>query len=694
MLSTLLLRGSIANAVLVAAAFFLVPGYAIVTHLRCSSVAVGISLSIGLSLALTGLAAYAMASASAWYPVAAASAFAVVSLASISLSLASHLRQASGDPARKTRRLTRARANDAALQLLPLAVGCGFWIAAMTVVDIENLPDNGFPPVIPPAGFAGLALLAVGGCWVTLRAAPNKWIVGAYVTALVGCLFATIPALSEVPQYVWTYKHIGVSELINQRGGVVPDVDIYNRWPTFFALAAMYAKVVQIPVIEFAAWSEPVFTLAQACIVSAIALTVSRNTRVAGLSGFVFVTTAWTGQTYFSAQAMAFTIALGVVLVALLSLSGQWNLIRPVDFVVGKVFGQQPKYSVRPPLLDVGKPLAIFLLLLLDGALVTTHQLTPYMLILQLGAIALVGTIRPLWVVLACAALTAIYLVPHFEWVNEQYGLLDSLNPTENARVQPGLNRERPWLYGISSPLNAGILLFVAFGSSIALMRAGLARFTIPLLLLMMVPAAMLIGNSYGGEISLRVFMFGAPAMAILAVSGIVLLSKRSQLIASSALMCGSAVLFLFALTGDASQHIVSRADVSASRYFSTHAPPGSVLMLSAPNFPTRVDPRYAEMASSPSGNGPALLNEPEFTNHMLSDVDIASTAKLIDGYTETSGFLAFSDSQFDDARINMRTPPGSLEALEAAVKASPKFSLWYSNSEARIYRVTPEAAE
>lgn len=683
--------GPVATALLIAIAFFLLPGYAFVTHIRTITVSVGLALSICLSLAIVGGVAFLMASTGSWYPEEATLAI----LALVAVSLATKLVTASRSIAFRSapdERDLSARFASTFTLLVPLIVGSGLWALAASTIDIENLPDNGLPPMIPAHGYLGLAILICGGTWATLRPLPSRIVVFAYIAAFVGCLYATIPALAEVPQYVWTYKHIGVAELINQAGGAQPEVDIYNRWPTAFAVAAMFAAATDVPVIDFAGWAEPMFTMMQTCVVVAIASVVTRSARLAGLAGLIFVASTWTGQTYFGAQAMAFTLALGVVLVALACLAGDWHLIRPLAAASAWLERNHLRSRDEKQVTSIAKPTAVLVLLLLDAVLVTTHQLTPYMLILQLGAITLIGTIRPLWVVIAMAAITVLFLIPNLDWVNENYGLLNSFNPAENVRVQPALNKERTWLYAKAGPLNAALLLSVAFTSAFILIRSGFAKRTLPLIGLMLAPAAALLGNSYGGEISLRVFMFGSPAIAVLVASGVGLMKpRRLQFPAGAAVLIAASFLFLCAITGDGAQHVVDRNDVAASKFFDRHAPEGSVLMLADPNFPARSEARYSRMASSPSGNGPTLLSEVEFTDRKLGPRDVDRTVDLIGSYSRESGFLVFSESQLDDARIYKLTPPGSLEALESAVARSAKFELWYANPSARIYRVVPE---
>jgi hypothetical protein len=65
-------------------------------------------------------------------------------------------------------------------------------------------------------------------------------------------------------------------------------------------------------------------------------------------------------------------------------------------------------------------------LLVLFFVLVSTHELSPYIVTVQLIAIVFIGQMRPRWVPLATLAVTIGYLLPNFSYVNSHFGLLSS----------------------------------------------------------------------------------------------------------------------------------------------------------------------------------------------------------------------------------------------------------------------------
>ena len=70
---------------------------------------------------------------------------------------------------------------------------------------------------------------------------------------------------------------------------------------------------------------------------------------------------------------------------------------------------------------------AIVALLLTYGVLTSVHELSPYVVAVQFGALAVIGLVRPWWLVVAMLAIAAGFLAPNFGYVNHTYGLTASI---------------------------------------------------------------------------------------------------------------------------------------------------------------------------------------------------------------------------------------------------------------------------
>ena len=69
----------------------------------------------------------------------------------------------------------------------------------------------------------------------------------------------------------------------------------------------------------------------------------------------------------------------------------------------------------------------VLTILLLYFVLTFTHELSPYIVAVQLLVLAAARPLRPRWLPLAMLAVAVGYLLPHFSFVNSHYGLLGSL---------------------------------------------------------------------------------------------------------------------------------------------------------------------------------------------------------------------------------------------------------------------------
>ncbi len=580
----------------------------------------------------------------------------------------------------------------AALWLLPLVGGIVMWALSLSSISVDGLGQYGLLPELPLVWFLALAVLTGGAAAATLRA--NGWIIAAYVGAVIVVLYATVAAVSEVPQYAWTYKHVGVAHFFENEGRVNLNVDIYNRWPAFFALAAVFSKLsgVSDP-IDYAAWSEVSFALLDAFLVGRIARAFVPDVRVAGFAALVFSLVNWVGATYFSPQALAFALALGAILIVLrssASYGGSYRRLAPLVVRITRRPSREGDGEVASPLWW-HRTAALVLILFLNLVIAATHQLTPYILTLQVAALTVFGVVRPRWLPIALAGITILYLAPNFAWTERNYGLLSGLNPAHNAERQTTLNGLDPVA---GKALNAHIsqLLTVAmFGlgvlSAIRLAFVGRVRQALTLCTIAFAPFVVLLGQSYGGEAVLRVILFGSPWCAMLIAFALATLKPRLRAVASFAVAGAMAAGFVGAYYGASELNIVTPGEVAASEYYYAHAPVGSVLLNAATGFPSRSGARYPLMRGPEGDSTPNLIQNLEFRHRPLGAADIPAVIQVMRNYADR-GFMVFSSSQDRYTDTYQLAPHGALRSLETAIAHSPRFRLWYRNGDARIYRL------
>lgn len=681
---------------LVLAAASLVPGGALLTRLAVRSTLDGLAFSLVISLSISAAAALALVWTGWWHPVAVSL---VILAASCLLLLHDLVRNFS------VWRLDRAegaasaadspgpaRASFLLLCLGPVA-SLLLWLLSLPDVDIYSLGSYGLPPALPVTWYLAL-LIAVLGAVAAIAVRPGRGLLMGLSIALVGViLFGTVPALSGQPHYAWVYKHIGVVLYLETHHQVNPNIDIYNRWPGFFALSAMLSPLAGRPnPATYAGWADLFFLLVDAVLVAAVARAVVNSVRVAGGAALFFITTNWVAQTYFSPQAFGYALALGVLLTLLR------HFQMPQDTWAVRLRAVVPRLGQARPtamteLAQASWPRGVALALLFGvwAIIVASHQLTPYVVLVSVAALLAAGIIRPWWLLLPMAAMTVGYLLPNLHFVQQNYGLFTSIDPFNN--VQGAKLTSNTPVPGKVFNTNLQLVLigvswlFAAAAAARLWSRAELIR-ALPFVLLALTPFVVIFGQSYGGEAPLRIILFSCPWFAALTACGLATISSSKTRVAlTAAAAVALTALFVPSFLGQEELNVVSRPEFEASAYFYEHGRPHSLLLLSAPGFPYRYGGTYPIFAGPEGDANPNLMQQPRFRNRRLGPADVPAVVQSIHQYAK-HGYIAFSRNQAIYARIFNIVPPGSMGRLEAAVARSRRFRLWYENGSTRIYEL------
>jgi hypothetical protein len=569
-----------------------------------------------------------------------------------------------------------------ALALTPLLGAVLAWAVSLHMIHTRGLGRYGLPPALPVIWYAALAVLIGGAVTAMWGMRPSVAMIVLYVLAIVVVLYATVPAITAVPHYPWAYKHIGVTRFIAAHGGVeYANGDIYHRWPGFFALAAVFSRLAGVDPLSYATWAEPFFALIDALLVGAIARSISRDIRVAGYAALVFTLGDWVGQAYFAPQAAAYTLAFVLMLVFLRSFAGAEltpKLRRLIERVARR--GQPPVPFAAP--LPWSRAASVATVLGLDAVIVATHQLTPYVVLLQLVGLTVIGVARARLLLVAMGALTLVYLLPNLGFIGHNFGLFTSLNPADNIQRASSTPVNLDWLDANAGPLLSVVLILLTLPLAVRLIRRGQGAKALPLMVLVTFPLGILFAQSYGGEASLRAFLFSSPWCAVLIALGVqTVVSARVRLAAGLAICLVFAYLFIPAFYGQEDLNIIPQSEVTASEYFNAHAPADALLMLAAPDFPTRFGATYT-LSDSPN-----IMERAALRHTALGAQQIPQVIALIHRYS-SSGFIAFSTTGYQYAEVHDLTPPGALENLERAVAASNYFRPWFATRDAHIYEL------
>lgn len=584
---------------------------------------------------------------------------------------------------------------------LPVVIALVIWRLSLRHVDVTNLGSYGLPPALPITWYLALSLSVVGAVTAITARRTSGLIMVVYVVAIAIILFGTVPVLSAQPHYSWVYQHIGVVRYLEAHGKVNPSIDIYNRWPGFFALGAAFSSVAGRPNPEpYASWAELFFLLLDAVLVMAAVKAITREVRIAAGAGLIFIVTNWIEQTYYSPQAFAFALGLALIAVMLRQLRvNETNYSKRLIRLIERV-GRVPQLSVQTDATPKWpRWAAIAVVLSLDAVVVASHQLTPYMLLAGVALLMLAGVARPWWVLMGMGIMTFAYLGANFNFIERNYGVFSSIDPLNNvfgvaASKIPGFGTQAPaageTFHTHAELLSIATLWLGALCAMIRLLRRGLLVRSLPFVVLAVSPFAVAFAQSYGGEAPLRILLFSGPWTAALISWALATVTRRRlRWLLMASLAVAFTALFVPSFFGAEELYIVSAGEVRASDWFYYHAPPRSVLLYAAPGFPARYGATFPEFRGPGEAEAPTLMAVSSFRNRQLGVADVENVVALIKQYGQR-GYIVFAKDETAYAELYRLTPPGALEHLESAVARSPDFRLWYGNRDARIYEMLP----
>lgn len=377
----------------------------------------------------------------------------------------------------------------AVLNLLALS----FWLLSLPSVADAPAKAGGLLLSASPLFILSLLTTTIVFAWAIRKRAYNWAIVS--IALSVAILRLTAPLTQDAAIYPWTYKHVGVVEAILHYRTLLPDVDIYHQWPSFFAGFAFLTEVTGITSLQFAAWITVGVHVLLSLSVYALAKNLSLTTSSALVATFLVSVLSWVGQDYFAPQSIAFVFALAILILL-----------------------------TTKPL----KPALSWLAIIIFAILVPTHQLTPFWV---LGVVALlaVATFIPLWPALSMAAIALGFVISRWEII-DSYGIFSGFDIVSNATTNSVAassaeeNLAQFFFQGTALALwglALAVLVYRLFKDRKGIFVTGAIAFS---------PFLLLAAQNYGGEAILRVFLFSAAGCAIViapAITGYLQAGRR-----------------------------------------------------------------------------------------------------------------------------------------------------------------------
>jgi GT2 family glycosyltransferase len=550
---------------------------------------------------------------------------------------------------------------------LPLALL--IWQFSLRHVALQDMTDVGLVSVLPVLFWLALAVLTLGFCFSVVqprlgRHGPfdrlNGPLLFGYLLALIAIIHGTPVILYGTLRYSWAWKHVGIVDYISRHGSVHTNtrdpLSIYQAWPGFFALNALLSQASGFASsLSYASWAPPFFNL---IVLGPLAMIVRRFTtddRLIWTTLWVFLLTNWVGQDYFSPQAYNLFLYLSVLAICLRRL--------------------QPNSRTSPH----QRAASTVLLVTLFAVIATSHQLTPFMLISALAALVVFRrcTDRVLPLVMLAFTIGWILVAARPFFADNLHSILAAIGRPDSNASQNFVSLAKVSA-GQASVASVDRLLSVLVWGIASLgvwrLRRDLRRH-VPLLLLAISPLPMILINDYGGEMVFRIYLFSLPFVAIFAAHAIfpTVRAGRSRIAPLVAAAVSVVVLagFLVSYYGKEQTNYFTPAEVAASRWLYSHAPPGSLIIGATSNLPwafTHYEAYYYEwFALDDVGTRRAVLRDP-----------VDQLGSIMVPGKHRAAYLILTRSQAADVNNTGLLPLGSLTRIEHALIGSGRFDVAY----------------
>lgn len=397
-----------------------------------------------------------------------------------------------------------------------LLVAAATWLVALPRLRAE--PGGQYGLLATPGGALLLAAVTLAIIAFAASIAANRMFISGLSILLV-ILFErlTVTLITPIPIYTYTYKHIGVIEyIVKYRALPLPKVDVYNQWPGFFAAMSWFSSVAHVDPLDVGHWFTPLVDALIAVLVAALALALGFGMRVALTAAMLAQLLNWVGQDYFSPQAFALIMTISILV--LLASSHEF-------------------------------PAAGYLSVPIFTALTATHQLTPVWLTALAVALARFRQI-PRWLPAAYAVIEIVYVVPRYPYIKEYAWFsnpLGNLTASATMKVAGSGSDGRAFSIFVQRGLSASTWLLAAICFLVLWRRTG-----VPWVLgVMTASAVLMLGQSYGGECILRVFLYSLVGCSVLLATVLAdALSHRENGRQVLAGIAASLVLITFAAAG------------------------------------------------------------------------------------------------------------------------------------------------
>jgi hypothetical protein len=586
---------------------------------------------------------------------------------------------------RKPRPATRDRLPTAAAYIVPL-LALILGLISLFMSHQTSIGDLGLVQALVPT-YDVSVLVVLCSFVFTWRRGSDGWALAVHVVVLVVLLHGAPAIVENQARFPTAWLHAGFTDYVAHTGSILPRLDARFNWPSFFSGTALLMQAAGVhSATAFLNWWPAAINLLYLPLVFIVARRLLNDDRTPWLAVMMFPVLSWVGQDYYSPQSVAFLLYLALVAIVIVEFP-RAAVPRPLARLVsatqrGAVHGADSDGLDQP-----GRQAYLLLsLVALDLAFAISHQLTPVTAIAVAIGLVVVGRTRlaVLPVIMTLITLTWISYGAVAYWqghIGNLFGPIGQVRANVDAGVANRLSGSSAHELVVYLRLIFSLLVWaVATLGVVRLWRR--RRPDLPtLLVLMYVPFIVVAGQSYGGEATLRVYLYTLPVATTL-IAGLIgsLRVERIRAVAALAVPVFALPLFLLARWGNESFEQIRSTELAGMRAFYGMAPQGATLIAIDPKLPWRFDHiadyryRSSEAAVTPAAT---LIRLKERAGHSSHGAYVIIT----------TGQLRYGEQSFG-------LPVSWGTTLVSLLSRSPEFQLVYKNPDTLLYKLRSEKAQ
>jgi hypothetical protein len=638
----------------------------------------------------------------------------------------------------RTREVSPARGRKTVAVLLPvvlLPISLILWLSSVGSIDMAAMNDYGLISVLPATIWVALILLILSFavCWH--RSDSSGALLALHIVLFIVLFYGIPAAAGDSPRGPIVYRHAGIADYLIRTGIVNTRQDAYFNWPGFFMGLGWTVKIGGMSsALVLGKWATVAVNLMYLPPLVMLLRALTRNSRLIWAAALLFFILNWVNQDYLAPQSITYLFYLMILTLALTylrpleamdSAQARRALSAGVGGSIGaageeRLAGRWSRWlpNIRPGSMPHGVPntavggisgvLVAMTVILLFGAAVTSHQLTPYAVLSALTLLVVTGQcrVRGLPVLMAVILVTwtifvaSGYIDGHLEKITTGGGVKTSTAANVTGRLA-GSDQHLVIIW--ERIMLSATAWLMAFAGAFYRFRTRHRDHAAAILAAAPVPLFLL---PYGGEVLMRIYFFMLPFVAFFAAtlfvpdradaptadsSGRWALHRVRDIILfggiASILMAASFV----ARYGNERMDYFRPNETAAVKELYRLAPRGSWLLAGASYLPWRYqDYEWSKTDPSQAGHRYLSLAHEWDLDPTKSPRDMAVwTAETLRANATAGrppGFLILSRSQRAHQEILGGLSQTAMDDYERILVRSGKFKLVYENEDAKIY--------